>query len=58
MPLRPTGEPGFITDNIYFWMLNETGDRQRCAITLMALEKLRAGLKLGKAEQIDRKSVV
>jgi uncharacterized protein DUF1488 len=52
MPLTTTGEPGFITDNICFWMLSETGERQRCAVTLMALEKLRAGPKLGKAEQI------
>jgi hypothetical protein len=33
----------FKTDNIYLWMLSETGDRQRCAVALMALEKLRAG---------------
>ena len=51
-PLMTTGEPGFNTDNIYFWMLSEPGERQRCAITPMALEKLRAGLKLGKPEQI------
>ncbi len=55
MPRSTTNEPGhyeFRTDNISFWMLSETGERQRCAVTLMALEKLRAGLKLGKAEQI------
>ena len=55
VPLTTTGEPGhyeFRTDNICFWMRSETGERQRCAVTLMALEKLRAGLKLGKADQI------
>jgi hypothetical protein len=54
MPLKTTGEPGhyeFKTDNIYFWMLNGT-QRQRCAVTLQALEKLQTGLQRGDAEQI------
>ena len=55
MPLTTTGEPGYYepsTDNIGFWMLNGTRERQRCAITLEALEKLKTGLQRGIAEQI------
>src|SRR5262249_25964965 len=47
MPLTTTGEPGYYepsTDNIGFWMLNGTRERQRCAVTLEALEKLKTGL--------------
>jgi Protein of unknown function (DUF1488) len=54
MPLKTTHEPGhyeFDTDNIYFWMLNGT-QRQRCAVTLRALERLRTDLKRGNAEQV------
>ena len=45
MPLTTTGEPGYYeasTDNIGFWMLNGTRERQRCAVTLEALEKVKA----------------
>jgi len=55
MPLMTTGEPGYYeptTDNIGFWMLNGTRERQRCAITLEALEKLETGLLRGIAEEI------
>ena len=55
MPLTTTGEPGYYepsTDNIGFWMLNGTRERQRCAVTLEALEKLKTGLLRGIAEQI------
>jgi hypothetical protein len=54
MPIMTTGEPGhyeFKTDNIFFWMLNGS-QRQRCAVTLEALEKLQTGLKRGTAEHI------
>src|SRR5262249_11715714 len=40
MPLTTTGGPGYYepsTDNIGFWMLNGTRERQRCAVTLEAL---------------------
>ena len=51
MPLTTTDEPGYYepsTDN--FWMLNGTRERQRCAVTLEALEKLKTGLLRGIAE--------
>ncbi len=54
MPLTTTHEPGhyeFDTDNIYFWMLKGT-QRQRCAVTLQALEKLQTDLKRGNVEQV------
>jgi hypothetical protein len=54
MPLVTTGEFGhyeFETDNIYFWMLNGT-QRVRCAVTLLALEKLQPNLQRGVAEQM------
>src|SRR6516225_10818807 len=55
MPLTTTGEPGYYepsTDNIGFWMLNGPRERQRCAVTLEAREKLKTGLLRGIAEQI------
>ena len=55
MPLTTTGEPGYYepsTDNIGFWMLNGPRERQRCAVTLEAREKLNTGLLRGIAEQI------
>jgi hypothetical protein len=54
MPLTSTDERGyyeFRSDNVYFYMLDGTR-RQRCVVTLEALERFDPQLNRGEAAQI------
>jgi len=54
MPLISTDERGyydFHSDNVYFYMLDGTR-RQRCVVTVEALERFNPQLKRGEAAQL------